>query len=125
MVKDECFVFLVVYDQTNRIKQHKIIANTKLKDLLLKNWGVIFVALDETEVINIGLGYKGFRALQLGVWILRHEKLSTIVDVFFCITKNSSESGRMELKSSGADGSLNWIICLLIRNRYFWLAVLW
>ena len=56
MVKDECFVFLVVYDQTNRIKQHKIIANTKLKDLLLKNWGVIFVALDETEVINIGLG---------------------------------------------------------------------
>ena len=56
MVKDECFVFLVVYDQTNRIKQHKIIANTKLKDLLLKNWEVIFVALDETEVINIGLG---------------------------------------------------------------------
>ena len=56
MVKDECFVSLVVYDQTNRIKQHKIIANTKLKDLLLKNWGVIFVALDETEVINIGLG---------------------------------------------------------------------
>ena len=56
MVKDECFVFLVVYDQTNRIKQHKIIANTKLKDLLLKNWGVIFVALDETQVINIGLG---------------------------------------------------------------------
>ena len=56
MFKDECFVFLVVYDQTNRIKQHKIIANTKLKDLLLKNWGVIFVALDETEVINIGLG---------------------------------------------------------------------
>ena len=56
MFKDECFVFLVVYDQTNRIKQHKIIAYTKLKDLLLKNWGVIFVALDETEVINIGLG---------------------------------------------------------------------
>ena len=103
--------------------------NTKLKDLLLKNWGVIFVALDETEVINIGLGYKGFRALQLGVWILGNEKLSTIVDVVFLHHeklvrkwKNGTEVERcwwlIELNYLSPDTKQIFLTCRFVITRY-------